>query len=252
MQRKPSLPRPLFVKKSRRGVLLLHAYSGSANDVRMLSRLLEKRDYTVYAPNLSGHGTMEPLDITSQRVATWQEDVAEALIKLRKNCDQIAVFGLSMGGILAMDALEREPDLIGGGIFCSPLFKNDNQVTASFLKYAQQVYQLGELSEEEKKAKLAEVTTRQPSQMSEIEELGSQVANKLGTLAMPIYIAQAGADEMIDPTTAFQTLAALKQTDVSFYWFAKSGHVITVDPVHRQFEKTLLHFIENLPWNEEK
>ena len=61
-----SLPKPLYGKHGKRAVLLLHAYSGSPNDVRMLCRFLEKSEYTVYAPLFEGHGTLDPEDILSQ------------------------------------------------------------------------------------------------------------------------------------------------------------------------------------------
>lgn len=48
-------------------MLLLHAYSGSPNDVRMLARYLEKSEYTVYAPLFTGHGTLAPQDILAQK-----------------------------------------------------------------------------------------------------------------------------------------------------------------------------------------
>lgn len=253
MQRKPSLPRPFYVKKSRRGILLLHAYSGSPNDVRMLCRLLEKHRYTVSAPMLTGHGTMEPLDIVQASVQQWREDVQQALETLVQDCDEVAVFGLSMGGILAMDALVGQSrPFLGGGVFCSPLFKNDNKVSENFLKYAQQVYRKAEIPDSQQQENLIKIKEEQQQQMVAIEELGVNVGAKLGQLRLPVYIAQGGKDELISANTAFQTLEALKQTDVNFHWFAESGHVITVDPVHQQFEQTVLNFIENLPWNEEK
>lgn len=253
MQRKPSLPRPFFVKKSCRGILLLHAYSGSSNDVRMLSRVLENNNYTVSAPILTGHGTFEPLDILAASVEEWRRDVRQAFKKLAEECEEVAVFGLSMGGILAMDLLvEQLPEIIGGGLFCSPLFKTENQVPENFFRYAEQVYQIAGVDPVVQTEKLARIKEAEGQQLKAIEALGEAVAQKLSGLRVPVYLAQGGKDEMIDATTVYKTVAALPQTDVSFHWFAKSGHVITVDPVHKHFEATILQFIENLPWNEEK
>ena len=47
---KINLPKPLFSEKGKRAVLLLRLFWRS-NDVRMLSRRLEKKNYTVYSPN---------------------------------------------------------------------------------------------------------------------------------------------------------------------------------------------------------
>ena len=250
---KTRLPKPFYSKKSSRGVLLLHAYSGSANDVRMLARALEKENYTVYAPILTGHGTPDPLDILAASVSDWQHDVRQAVAKLKDDgVSQLAVFGLSMGGILAMDLLTSDEEILAGGAFCSPLFPSENQVTKSFLDYSKYLYQKQELPAAQLTEKLQTIEQKQPQQLVAIEALGFQVARRLPELRRPVYVAQGGKDEMIDPTTAYETLRALSKTDVSFHWFAKSGHVITVSEEHQQFENTVGQFIENLPWNEEK
>ncbi|WP_373748590.1 alpha/beta hydrolase, partial [Jeotgalibaca porci] len=54
---KIKLPQPFLFEAGPRAVLLLHAYTGSANDVRMLGRHLQREGYTVYAPNFSGHAS---------------------------------------------------------------------------------------------------------------------------------------------------------------------------------------------------
>lgn len=250
---KTRLPKPFYSKKSSRGVLLLHAYSGSANDVRMLARALEKENYTVYAPILTGHGTMEPLDILGASISDWQRDVRQAVAKLKADgVTQLSVFGLSMGGVLAMDLLTSDAEILAGGAFCSPLFSGDNQVTKSFLAYSKYHYQKQELPEDQMREKLTTIEQEQPQQLADIEALGAKVASLLPNLKRPVYLAQGGKDKMIDPETAYETLRALKKSDVSFHWFANSGHVITVSEEHQQFENTVGQFIENLAWNEEK
>lgn len=246
-------PKPFFEKRGTRGVLLLHAYSGSSNDVRMLSRYLEKFDYTVYAPIFSGHGTAEPKDILAEDLSTWQQEVIDALAFLKKEgLTQVAVFGLSMGGIFAMDRLTSgDPMIIGGGSFCSPLFKTANQVPQNFLLYAEALYQRVGLTKDVIQGKLAELQQLIPSQLQAIEDFGEKVASRLAQVAVPVFLAQGGADEMIDPGTVFKIAEALQQTDVLLRWYPTSGHVITVDPVHQQFEREVLAFLGGLPWNEE-
>ncbi len=80
MKRVKQLPKPLYAKHGKRAVLLLHAYSGSPNDVRMLARFLEKADYTVYAPLFKGHGTMEPYDILQEKAESWWADTKKPSI----------------------------------------------------------------------------------------------------------------------------------------------------------------------------
>ena len=247
-------PKAFYEKRGPRGVLLLHAYSGSSNDVRMLSRYLEKFDYTVYAPIFSGHGTAEPKDILTEKVETWQQDVQQALAFLKnEGLTQVAVFGLSMGGIFAMDRLtDNDPLIVGGGSFCSPLFKTANQVPENFLLYAEQLYHRSGFSGTALQHRLAEIHQLVPRQLQAIEDFGEKVAEKLAQVQVPVFLAQGGADEMIDPQTVFKSAEALGQTDVLLRWYPTSGHVITVDPVHQQFEREVLAFLGGLPWNEEK
>jgi Esterase/lipase len=47
-------PTPFFFEQGPQAVILLHAYSGSSNDVRLLARFLQRHDYTVYAPIFTG------------------------------------------------------------------------------------------------------------------------------------------------------------------------------------------------------
>ena len=72
------------------------------------------------------------------------------------------------------------------------------------------------------------------------------MSQNLTAVKVPIYLAQGGADEMFDAKTVFKTAAALAQVDVTLAWYAKSGHVITVDSVHQQFEKDVSHFLKKV------
>ncbi|MCY1692610.1 carboxylesterase [Exiguobacterium sp. SL14] len=46
----------LYLEGSGPAVLLLHSFTGSANEMRGLARFLHAVRYTCYAPNYAGHG----------------------------------------------------------------------------------------------------------------------------------------------------------------------------------------------------
>ncbi|BCA86180.1 carboxylesterase [Enterococcus saigonensis] len=242
MEKKPT---SFFTAKGKKAVLLFHAYSGSPNDVRMLSRALEKENYTVYAPLFLGHGTMEPKEILTTDFQKWKEDAQNAFYALvKEGYREICVFGLSMGGIFAMDLLTKgHPEIVAGGAFCSPLFKTKNNVPENFLLYAKQLYQRQKIDDAIIEEKLNKLKPLVMKQLHAIETFGEKVSQNLSSVKVPVYLAQGGADEMIDANTVYNTATALQQVDVTLDWYAKSGHVITVDPVHRQFEKNVIHFL---------
>lgn len=253
MDKKINLPKPLFIEKGSRAVVLLHAYSGSSNDVRMLSRFLEKANYTVYSPNFSGHGTLRPEDILAESVGKWQQDSLDAVNFLnRQGYQEIAIFGLSMGGIFATHILtETLPGIVGGGFFCSPIFPVANKVPENFVKYAENVLSMNKVPELEQQQRLQQIEAVVIQQLNEIESFSQKTAKSLQQISVPVFMAQAGNDQMIDATGIYQTAASLKQTRYTLNWYPNSGHVITVGPDHKQLEQDVLHFLNTLAWHEE-
>ncbi len=72
----------------------------------------------------TGHGTPNPDDILNQGMTVWQQDAADAVAYVKeKGYEEVAVLGLSMGGILAMDRLTQDPTLMGGGLFAHRYLK---------------------------------------------------------------------------------------------------------------------------------
>jgi carboxylesterase len=248
-----NLPKPLFTENGSRAILLLHAYSGSSNDVRMLSRYLEKENYTVYSPNFSGHATFDPENILEKTTADWQQDTLDAIQFLKeKGYQQIAVFGLSMGGIFATATLADQLEgMIGGGFFCSPIFPVKNNVPENFVSYAEQVLKVTDVSEEERKKRLEKITQDSHVQLEDIETFSQKTADKLGKVTVPFFMAQAGNDEMIDASGVYQTAKALQHTRFTLNWYPNGGHAVTVGPEHKQLEQDVAAFLNTLSWNEE-
>ncbi|MBO0446697.1 MULTISPECIES: serine aminopeptidase domain-containing protein [Enterococcus] len=252
--KKISLPKPLFTQNGSRAVLLLHAYSGSSNDVRMMSRYLEKENYTVYSPNFSGHATVAPEDILAKSTSDWWQDTIEAIQFLKEHgYKELAIFGLSMGGIFTMSALTDQLEgVIGGGFFCSPIVPVKNKVPENFALYADKVLKMAGVSTQERAERMVNIKTASYEQLSDIEVFSKQTANKLAQIEVPVFMAQAGKDEMIDPMGVYQTAQALTQTRSTLNWYPNSDHVLTVGPDHKQLEQDVLAFLNTLSWNEEK
>lgn len=51
-------PKPFLFEAGKRAVLLLHGFTGSTADVRMLGRFLEKKDIPVMRPNIKDMGCL--------------------------------------------------------------------------------------------------------------------------------------------------------------------------------------------------
>jgi carboxylesterase len=73
-----------------------------------LGRALNREGYTVLAPLLPGHGTAIE-DMESRSWSDWLHAARDAFNTLAKNCEDIYVAGLSMGGLLALILAEELP-----------------------------------------------------------------------------------------------------------------------------------------------
>lgn len=244
------LPTTLYFKQihKKKAVLLLHAYSGSPNDVRMLARKLEKEEYAVYAPLLLGHGTLNPSDILRFTPEDWWGQVKESMhFLIEEGYQKITVFGLSMGGIFAMRTLEKFPDCSAGGCFCSPLFPDTKQaILPNFLSYCEKVLRYQKKKPDEIANFIQSIKPAAQTQLSQIQLFGGQTAASLAEIQQPVFLAQAGKDKMIDPNAVTEIKQALTHTQTVLKMYPESGHVLTVDKAHHQLENDVVAFLAQL------
>ncbi|MGO3733028.1 MAG: alpha/beta hydrolase [Vagococcus sp.] len=244
----------LYIKNGSKAVLIMHAYTGSPNDVRMLSRSLEREGYSVYAPLFSGHGTTEPMNILTRTPEDWWNDAKDAVAFLKKEgFQQIAVFGLSMGGLFAMKLIEAFPEIfIGGGAFCSPIIPDDShQIYPNFLKYCEFLFKKRGLTGTELDAELSLVKEPLKEQLTAIQRTTKEVSEKLEQIELPIFLAQSGQDEMVNAELVYEAGHKLKNSYHDIHWYPNSTHVITVSKDRQLFEKDVRLFVNKLAWNEE-
>ena len=89
--------------------------------MRFLGEKLAARGLRAVGPTLRGHGgTPDELATTTYR--DWIAGADAALSKLRRECDRVAVAGLSLGGLIALDVAKRNPDLAALVCLAVPLW----------------------------------------------------------------------------------------------------------------------------------
>lgn len=96
---------PLNADGGPTGVLLCHGFTGSPASLRPWAQALAEAGLTVRLPRLPGHGsTIE----AANRVGwtDWFDCVDREFTRLTARCEQVFVFGLSMGGGLALRLAE--------------------------------------------------------------------------------------------------------------------------------------------------
>jgi len=92
------------------GVLLMHGFSATTAEVRLLAKVLHECGYTVAGDLLPGHGT-KPADMNRYRWQDWYALVEKAYLALAARCERVVVGGESTGGVLCLRLASLHPEI---------------------------------------------------------------------------------------------------------------------------------------------
>lgn len=243
----------LFYESGKRAVLLFHAFTSNSKDMLSLGRALERADYTVYAPVFSGHGTGNPDDLFDYGMKDWVQDGKDALAFLReKGYEEIAVFGLSLGGIVATTLLIEDDSLKGGGVFASPVVSGfDTRVPENFMEWYEAMKKQAGYSREEIAGQKTSAEVQLETILNGLSDHVSSLEPTYASLDKKIFIGQGDEDKMIDQQASVAFKEKLVQADVDFHWYKGAPHVLTTGRIGKDLQVDVLTFLSTLDWNGE-
>lgn len=243
-----AVAQPFYFEGGDVAVILLHTFSGTPTDVRVLGRTVQKAGYTVLGPVFSGHGTSDPQQIFLQgSPEVWWQDTLAAVQQLEDaGHHRIAVFGESLGGLFAMKALATLDTVVAGGTIDTPMFPVDkSNVAASFLQRSRGVYEKAGTPAAEIEAKMPYLAAHIEGMLQSISDYTAPVKAMLADLTKPVFVAQGEADEMLDPTLGPRLAEDLRATaPVTFKSYPDAPHVMTYSPQGRQLATDMIAFLD--------
>jgi len=240
--------KPFFFEAGKRAVLLLHGFTGSSSDVRMLGRFLEKQGYTCHAPHYKGHG-VPPEHLIETSPDDWWRDVVKGYETLKDaGYDEIAVVGLSLGGVFSLKLSLMQP-VKGIVTMCSPMtMRTTDKMFQGVLKYAKDFKRFEGKNEEQIEQEVKAIEAKGMSSLPELQQLVSDVRKELDMVYAPILVIQSKNDEIIDPQSAHIIYEEVESLKKDIKWFEHSGHVITLDKEKQQLHETVYEFLQSLDW----
>ena len=245
---KTALSSPFFFEAGKRAVLLLHGFTGSSADVRMLGRYLEKQGYTSLAPHYKGHG-VPPEELIVSNPDEWWEDVKSGYTTLKEaGYEEIAVAGLSLGGVFSLKLATSHP-VKGVVTMCSPMTMRTTDIMfEGVLEYAKQYKKQQRKSEQEINIEIEAIEKQGMDSLPALQQLISDVRQSIDMLYAPIFVIQATHDEVIDPDSANIIYHSVESNDKHIRWFDESQHVITLDKEKDKRHEAVLTFLNSLDW----
>ena len=115
------------------GILLLHGFTGNPASLRRVGQWLAARGHAVESPRYPGHGTTWQ-ELARTRWQAWVEEAERAFADLTTRVDGMVLFGLSVGGAMALHLAARHPDRVHGVVVVNPYLRDRRIASAPVLK----------------------------------------------------------------------------------------------------------------------
>jgi carboxylesterase len=92
---------PFFYPGGPTGCLLIHGFTGTPKEMRLLGDYLYQQGHTVLGVRLAGHATRVE-DMIRSRYQDWLASLEDGWHLLQGQCERIFVVGFSLGSVLAL------------------------------------------------------------------------------------------------------------------------------------------------------
>ena len=215
---------PFFYKGNQVGFLLIHGFTATTTEVRLLADKLHKDGYTVSAPLLPGHMTT-PEDMNRRSWKEWYHAVEAEYQELKTEVDTVFVGGESMGALLSMLLASRQSGITGLLCYSPALIVRNlwfSHLLHLFIEYQPK-------GGKEDNLPWKGYTVNPLHAASQLHRLQIKTRKNLPGVTTPIAIFQSKNDHTIDPHGAEVVYEKVRSEDKELHWFNESSHCMILD-----------------------
>lgn len=238
-------PNSLFLEQQEasHAILLLHSFTGTIRDVKLLAGKLHKVGYTCYVPAYEGHGLLLE-DLLEYNTDDWLKTAQAGYRFLQEQgYQQISVCGVSLGGILSLKLAETT-DVHSVVVMSTPFSKDDAGLEARLTYYCQRMGDLVGLSEEEITRQLTMIESYH-AQLQKFKLLVDEVMANLEDITAPIAIKYGEQDEQSYAKSANYIYEHIKHNDKEISGYPHSKHLMTHGEGRPDVERDIIAFLED-------
>jgi carboxylesterase len=210
-----------FWKGKPTGILLIHGFTATTAEVRLIAEKLHEDGYTCAGPLLPGHGT-DPDDLNRATWGMWLEKVKEFYEHLARECEHVFVIGESMGTLLALELAVQHPEINGLMLF-SPTIKIKGLWLSRILQF---VKDHQEKSNVDDGLPWKGYTVYPVKAAAEMHKLQVRVKDRLSKIQQPTLIFTGESDTQISSDAANIILNGIKSEVKRHIHMEESPHVI--------------------------
>lgn len=241
-------PKAFTLEGGKRAVLLLHGFTGSTKDVKKLGQYLQKRGYTCHAPMYRGHG-VTPEELLQTSPADWWQDVVEGYNHLKNlGYKEIAVAGISLGGVFSLKVAEEFP-VKAVVSMCAPIKRNSTDGLFDRLYNYAKIYKSFEgKSKEEILDELETLKMTNRDSFDGVHEMTEMTCGGLQLINSPTLVLQGLLDDDIYQESASFIHEQVETDEKEIIWYKESGHIITVGKEKDKVCEDVYEFLNQVDW----
>jgi carboxylesterase len=230
---------PFYHEGGEVGVLLCHGFTGSPRSLRPWAEYLAERGLTVSLPLLPGHGTRWQ-DLRATGWQDWYASVELELGELLERCERVFVFGLSMGGTLALRLAARHGAEIAGLVLVNPAVRMHNTAAPVLPLLRHLVATTRGIANDVAKGDEETGYDRVPLHAAHsLRQLFALVDGALPRVTQPLLLFRSRVDHVVPAWDAERILSRVSSADVREIVLEQSYHVATLDyDAERVFEES--------------
>lgn len=238
---------PFLFRGDNLGFLLIHGFTGTPKEMRLLGNYLHYQGHTVLGIRLAGHAT----HIEDMRRASWQDwlaSVEDGVNMLRPSCSKVISVGLSMGGTLSMLAAANYP--LDAAVAISTPYQLDDKRLPLLrpLSLVMPYMSKGEsdMLDEEQKAAHANYTAYPTRSIIELDKLLAETRRRIPEISIPVLLIHSKADQGVPFVNLERFLTHLNTPVKKKLELEKSGHVVTEDIERETVFHTISDFVNKV------
>ncbi len=239
---------PFLIKKGKIGVLLIHGFTATPQEFKEVARYLSKKDITVYAPLLPGHGS-SPECLFSVNSDDWILEMEKSLKLMEDFCDKIYVVGNSFGGNLAFLVANKSKKVKGIVSIGAPFFFQKDPLMKTILFFLRQIKLFKRKNYSKKALRLNKKNKRivySDVPLYSFKELLKTVKKSkeiLPQINQEVLVLQSSDDEVVGLSCPTYICHKINSKKRKIVWIPNSYHVLIIDKNKNMVFKEIYEFI---------
>lgn len=242
------VPVPPLPTCERLGVLLLHGFTSSLRAVDGLVPHLEAAGLPYRMPILRGHGSRWE-DLQGVTAEHWYADAEAALLELAQEVDAVAVVGLSMGGLVALELAMNHPMKVGGVVTVAAALRFKDplaRLTPVLAKVAKSWPSPESFNDPTLRSRSQNYSRFATDAFGSLYDYAGEIERRLGEVSSPICVLQSKADQVIAPLSANRIYERVVSEHREIHWFYSSGHEMMQDLEAEAVMQTIMEYLGKL------